>query len=592
MWSAPLLWLAACGEPEPAHPAPSPEPAPVSTEPTVPADLLSPRERAIRASMAVRGIRPSPGELAAIDLDPDGLATLVATWVESPEFLATMRDLHAQDLAVRTDADNDTLMPARGPFEGANQEVLADSILEEPLVLVEHIIAENRPYTEIVTADYMMADQTLAGIYGVAWDPAGPAWQESHWVDGRPHAGLLSDSQLFRRHQSAGSNFHRGRGNFVASALLCDDFGSRDVVVEGGVDLADEVAVADAVQNNPSCVGCHQALDPLAALFWGYRPLLQFKAINLAHDMDCEMSPFADEPPQADVSPIEDACYPLRHYTPANEGMWADWGLRPPAYYGTPVSRLDDLGQLIADDPRFSRCTVERFWSYLAQTDLDAMAPERVAELQAGFEESGYDAKKLVSTMVLSDDFLARSDAGVVGRPVVPLMVARPEAYARTIANLTGFTWLANPPGGDCETGCWERVDLANSDLYGFRAMAGGIDGFLVLQPTGSPTPTRALTWARLAAEAAGYVVNNDLAQPDPALRKLVGVVGPDDDEATIRAEIARLHERLLGMPADDTDLAEALAVFDAGAAESGRYQDGWKLVIALLLQDPRLVMY
>jgi hypothetical protein len=491
-----------------------------------------------------------------------------------------------------TRVDLEPPFPSLGPVEEESSWDMYNSISDEPLALVEHVVTNGLPYTDIVTADYMMADSRIAASFGLDYDPTGPEWQESHWVDGRPHAGVLSSSSIFRRWPSAGNNFQRGRANFIASKFLCENFAARDVTLQGNIDLSDTAVLATALRTNTACMGCHQALDPLAAAFWGYKQHLDERPIALAMESGCHSST-----PDDDESPFdqrfEDFCYPLRFYTPSLEDMWQDFGLPAPGYYGTPYVGLDGLGELVADDPRFHQCTVRHFAGYLYQTTEDALPLEVVLAQTAAFEASGFDAKALVKSLVLDDAFrmAGTSDAGQF---TVPVQVLRPEQHARTLADLTGFRWMVDPDGDEaCEPYCWREADLTISDQDGFRSMAGGVDGAQVLVATHQPTPTKLLVLERLSAEAAGAVVDTDFALP-AAERHLLGMVEPDTaDETAVRAQIVWLHERILGraVASDSLDADELFGLFEQARAESG-VPTAWKVVIATLLQDPDLLFY
>ncbi len=256
--------------------------------------LLSPAEHLIRASVALRGIRPTPDELATVSADPGQLPQLIDGYLDTPDFAAVVRDMHAELVLTRTDSDSQ--LPSMGRASQWSTSDIYGATSEEPLRLIEHIVTNDRPYTELVTADYMLANPVLADLYGLSLPTTDPGWQITRWVDGRPHAGLLSSSQIFRRHVSAGSNFHRLRANFLSEALLCESFADRDVVVEGGIDLTDEDVVANAVSQNPNCIACHQAMDPLAAALWGYKRQIDPRAVESAEDIGCWLAP-DQEPP-------------------------------------------------------------------------------------------------------------------------------------------------------------------------------------------------------------------------------------------------------------------------------------------------------
>nr|MBA2319518.1 hypothetical protein [Deltaproteobacteria bacterium] len=499
----------------------------------VPTVALSETDRLVRASMALRGIRPTVTELQIVRGDPAALEGIVDGYLESPEFLEVMKDLHAERLLLRTDTQFQ--LPALGPLQesGFDQADIYEATTESPLRFVAQVIGDDLPYTTVVTADWMLTNDVLAQMYGLAYDPQGEAWQESEWSDGRPLAGLLSDSEMWRRHVSNGFNFHRGRANLVADAFLCEDFASRDVLVEGGVSLSDPLAVAGELTTNPSCVGCHQSLDPLAAFFWGYKEQIMRNAVTSAYTADCAWNWNNGDPYRGSYRP-EHFCYPLKFYEATEQDGWAspDIALRPPAFYGVPGEDVTDLGEMIAEDPRFSICTVRNFYAYLAEVQRTDVPLDLTTELRDAFVASNFSAKQLAKSIVLSEPFAI---AGAVSTPVtatatastpfIPgIQVIRPEQYARTIEDLTGFTWETNPDLASCAVGtnvCWGDTNLLTTDRFGYRAMFGGVDGLQVTASIIGATPTKMMVMEILGAEAAGYVVAADFGT-SAANRKLL----------------------------------------------------------------------
>lgn len=577
------------------------DPGTTPTEPVawqvVPLDA---EQHLVRASMAVRGVRPSEAELDEVAAGTP-VGSLVDGWLDSDAFGDTIEDMHAELYLLR--ADTNYQLPVMGPLNdaGYNQADLHFSTVSAPTRLVREVVLEDKPYTEILTADYTVADDVVAAIYGLAYDPAGEKWQHTEWIDGRPQSGLLSDSEMWRRHVSNAANFHRGRANFVSRAFLCEDIGSRDVFVSGGVDIADEFAVADAVSTQTGCVGCHNVIDPLAAFFWGYKEQLQRNAVLSAYDLGCQWDWTLGDPPLGDYR-VEHWCYPLKFYDVSEENDWAYWHLRPPGYFGQPADRMDDLGALITADPRFATCTARTFAGYLTETPREDLPDEWVGELADTLVQSGFSAKELVRAIVLSEPFAAARAVGGTdadARPFVAgLQAIRPEQLSRTVRDLTGFTWLANQDYPGCEAGgnnCWGAVDLATTDVYGFRSMLGGIDSYTVLRPTSTPTPTKLLALGKLADEAAGYVVLADSAA-DPGARRLFDRVDPaaDPSEAEVRDQIAGLFHRILGETADPNgaDVSDVYALWLGARSRSGAPAEGWRVVVSALLQDPHLVFY
>lgn len=587
VWALAVAW--ACGtEPEPDG-----------------ARVLSPTDHLLRASMALRGIRPSVAELDRVRAHPGALPAVVDTWLASPDdasgvaFGATIRDLHAEAYLLRDDTE--IQLPILGTLRdrGYDRGTVHQSTVEAPLRFVEEIVAEDRPYTEILTAPYTLADQVVADVYGLPFRADGPEWQHTTQVDGRPQSGLLSDSQIWRRHTSNAANFHRGRANFISDTFLCEDIADRDVVIGGGIDTSDPLAVAEAVSTYPQCVACHAVLDPLAAFYWGYKDQFSAAAISLAYERGCEGMLF---PGHALRENWETAhfCYPLQFYSVVDADGWQRFDLRGPGYFGEPADAVTDLGRLIAADPRFATCTARTFFGYLAEVERDDIPLDVVAPLQQTLVDSGWSAKQLARAVVLSDAFrTVRAATGPDGPNAFAtgLLTVRPEQYGRTIEDLTGFRWLADQDGAGCDAGnnaCWGTLDLQNSDLYGFRSLEGGVDSVTVNHPTHTATPTKVLAMRRLANEAAGWVVDADFgATPDH--RWLLWGVEPDTvAPGAVRAELAWLHLRILAEYAepDGPVVGATYGLWTEALGGSGSPAHAWKVVIAALLQDARMIYY
>ncbi len=556
-------------------------------------------DRAVRASLSLRGIRPTEAELAALEADPSSLEAMIDGWLADPLFGETVKDLHAELFLVRTDTTYQLPVMGLLTARGYNQADVHTSTVEAPLELVRDLVMTDRPYGEALTVDYTLADAVVADIYGLPYDAAVGGWQRTRWVDGRPQSGLLSDSELWRRHVSNAANFHRGRANFISRTFLCEDIGARDVFVEGGVDISDEFAVAHAVNTDPGCVACHSVLDPLAAFFWGYKEQLKRGAILAAYDVGCEWDWSLGEPPRGAYR-VEHWCYPLKFYDVGESKGWETWGLKPPAYYGAPASDVRDLGWMIREDPRFAQCTARNVWSWMAQTPRDQVPAAIVDELAATFTDSDQSLKELARAVVTHEAFVTVASEGVGGGeapPSVGLLSLRPEAWARSIEASTGFVWQANQDEQGCAqqpNTCWGTIDLGRSDRFGFRAMFGGVDGVTVTHPIHTPTPTKVMALQRMAEEAAGYVVAQDLLL-GATDRKLLREISPDDrDEAVVRAQIVALHRRLLTLATEPSSAEVELAwgLWSDAVARSGDPAEGWRVVIAALLQDPRLVLY
>lgn len=548
-----LAALGACG----ADRAPPADPGAV---------YLSPTEHLVRASMALRGIRPSLAELRAVDADPGALPALVDDYLASPELGPTIRELHDDALHLRIQLRGFT-MPAYTPLEGRSFLEVAESLYSEPLRLIEHVVTTGRPYTEIVTADYTVANDVVAAIFGLE-HPGGPAWVPTSYDDDRGAGGILATSSLHLRYRSTGMNDNRTRAAVLARALLCHDFATSDIELDTRVDLADRDAVAAAIRSNPSCVGCHQALDPLASYFFAFQKDVFFPSL---------------------------AVYPIRQvFTKANEGNWSTATGRPPSYFGAAAEGLTGLGRAIAADPRFARCTARRFAAYLTQQRPEAIDPRWLTTLQERFVASGFDARRLLRDIVLSDQLRLASHADpALAEGIVGYQKARPAQYARMLHDLTGDRWRVEspiPPPGEL----WPRlgtVEMLDDDLVGYRVLMGGMDGMFVTQPVHTMTATASLVASEAALHAAAHVVAHDAASAPGERHLLVAAPVLATDEESARAQLGHLHARVFGV-LHEPDVEPELALLRAALAASGDPQRAWTVTLAGMLSDLRAVYY
>ena len=163
-------------------------------------------------------------------------------------------------------------------------------------------MAENDlPYTEILTADYIMANPMTARAYGASTqfnDPGDihefkPSRIVSYYREGDagidfeydpdlgavriidpgslitdyPHAGILNTTSFLQRYPSTATNRDRARSRWTYYHFLGLD------VEKSASRTTDPVALADTnnpTMHNPNCTVCHRVLDPVAGAFQNY----------------------------------------------------------------------------------------------------------------------------------------------------------------------------------------------------------------------------------------------------------------------------------------------------------------------------------
>ena len=170
---------------------------------------------------------------------------------------------------------------------GAYSEIdVAAELAESPLELIFHVVDNEKPYTEILTADYTMVSQHLASIYETGLAPAAGEWMQAedngqriattaalpkdNWENSRlidrPEAGVLSSWAFTARYQTNETNRNRARAAQVMLHFLGYD-------IEASVprfELEDADDFANPTMESPVCTACHTMLDPIAGAYQNF----------------------------------------------------------------------------------------------------------------------------------------------------------------------------------------------------------------------------------------------------------------------------------------------------------------------------------
>jgi hypothetical protein len=507
--------------------------------------LLPPREQLIRLSVDLRGVHPTPAELAAIETSPDLYEDFVDRYLEDPRFVTRVREVVDERLLLTT---GDTY-----GFEG----VSAQDIAGEALALVGRIVEQDLSWSELVTADYTMGNPALATAFGLDYPLGGMGWQPAKYDDGRQHAGLLSMSSIWLRYPSAGGNANRHRANAVSKMFLCDDYLSRPVVLNRSA--VDQLTIdpEDAVSTNEACQSCHSTLDPLAAHFFGY---------------------FGDDDDTMDAAVF---------YQPEVEEAWREYSGRSPAYYGVPTVNMAELGQAIASDGRFIDCGTQTFFEGFTQRTLvDADWTEFQAYRQA-FVDGDLQVRPLVRVIVTSDTYkaLSTTDEDLRER-LATVRTASPTQLASIIEDITGYRWTFGGIDG-----------LTEHDL-GLPGLTGGVDGKFLTERSYEPGVGALFVQERLAWSAGWNVATHDLdpGRTDDAV--LLGFVTIDDrpDSAAdaFSGQIRSLYEAATGLPmeSDDARIDSLVTLWRQVYSVDADPVVAWAAILTAVLRDPRVLTY
>jgi hypothetical protein len=424
------------------------------------------------------------------------------------------------------------------------------ALLDEPMRLVEFIVRNERPFTEIVTADYIMVSPYTARGYGIfdevkerftnPEDPFEYIPVKLKALVGRnrsqdqesptgfyPHAGLLSSFQYLSRYPTTETNRNRLRARMYYQHFLGVDV--LDLAARGSDAAAVAAKFEVPTMQASECVVCHKTLDPVAGLFQDY---WRFEA-NFAI------------------------------YGRRKEGWFAD--MFGAGFEGTDLpadkrwQALQWLGERTANDRRFAIAMVEHAWYILTgrrpllpPKDLDdpiynarlrAYQQQRlqVEAIASRFAEKGFLFKQVIQDWVLSDfyrtDGLAIADVPSVRLAelddVGVVRMLSPEQLDRKITAVFGKPW----------SGLNEQTAM----LY------GGIDSKEVTERATDPSGAMGAIQRMLANEIACRNVALDFSRA-ASQRLLFPDIEPDvlpgaspESDARIRRAISHLHQHVLG---------------------------------------------
>jgi Protein of unknown function (DUF1588) len=510
---------------------------------------LTATERLVRASLDVRGVRPSRAELDAVERDPARVDAMIAELVDDPAFGLRIKDVFAGAFRTRVDFYP---LPEAG-YDVDEAAALHAAIGEEPLDLLAVIALNDLPLTHLLESTDTFVDPALLELWPLAAQPDVPELRlppgvvRARYADGRPLAGVLSMNAVFWRHGSTVENANRGRANALSQALLCQSYLDRPIDFPSDLDLTDSESIRHAIATNAACQGCHSTMDPLASYLWGYVY------------------------PEADL--------PLSTYAVEQERAWQIHTDATPAFFGQPGERLVDLAAHVAGDERFVRCAVRRVYEGMLGRKAELEDEGALAEHREAFLAGGLTLSALVRSVLADPSYRGERWTPRFGGAPEPVYekVAPVDVLAGSLTAMSGYqlTIVGRPA---------TRLDLA------LRTLAGGSDrGDATDVSTGAVLVQRRLAEAgaihAVSAASEGRAGGGAL---EVFLAEEIDLDAPPGDGDLV--ELVRLT-RSRTLASTDPELQALARVWDDVATLSNP-REAWVAVITAALADPDHLIY
>lgn len=425
-----------------------------------------------------------------------------------------------------------------------------NEVAEAPLELIAYVVEHNRPYTEVLTANYTMVSSKTASVYKTGLAPAAgefvsavnqgqhisgnfrsyPRWD---WNSSRPvhlaHAGILTEPAFLQQYPATATNRNRARARWTYMHFLGFDIEASAARTISATALQD---MDNPTLNNEACTACHQTLDPVAGAFQNFN----------------ERGIYRSGPYGLDSL---DALYKYTSLYKKGDTWYTD--MLAPGFGDHAIDEqeasLRQLAQHIVADPRFASAAVKFWWPAifgetffspgLTRAQFEAKS-QTLARLSENFAQSNHNLRELLAAMMMSDWFRAANltDTALTAADTAIYTGGKrlltPEELAAKTASLTGVN----------------DVKLAG----GMSTLYGGMDSVGIDHRQRDLSHMMSRAAERHALSSACTIVATEFNKPR-ATRKLFNLVeredlpgsGNDLDTQKIRHQISQLIERMHG---------------------------------------------
>ena len=457
------------------------------------------------------------------------------------------------DEAVKNGYDRPSQYP---PYRFYNR-ALQYGMARAPLELIAHVVENDLPYTEILTADYIMANPEAAAAYGADSEFENPedptefkpseilnyyrrdnsqirevdlvrGWRVINPGNLRtdyPHAGVLNTKVFLKRYPTTPTNRNRARSRWTYYHFLGFD------IEKSAARTTDPVALADTnnpTMNNPACTVCHIPMDPVAGAYQNYGNEGLFRDRRGGMDSLPNLYKY---PKDGTASLYQ-----------RGDTWFRD--MREPGFDGMTAPSADNSLQWLAEnmvaDERFASAAVRFWWPAVMGVELvepptdpsdsdfnvmlvassaQALEIDTLAQsFRDGFDGgTPFNAKDLLTEIALSPWFRAESvtwdnetrmsalrDAGVARLLTPEELVAKTDA-------ITGYVWGRHfqlPFGFEEPRSKLHNPEVAHA---GYQLLYGGIDSNGITERTGDMTALMASVAQSHAVEVSCPIVRREL---------------------------------------------------------------------------------
>lgn len=550
-----------------------------------------------KASILFASRNPTADEAAAVaNGGTTALRQTIRSYMQGPGFdrwLDDVGDTHflSPGVPVRGNTGLNTAdWPSAGAVLGAANVTQVDnatrnrfdaSLRREGVELMKFIVRNDRPFTEMVTANYTVANGILAQYLGATVQGSftnaadDTEWRQATLTDQRlggtrEHTGVLSTHAWLSRFPTTDTNRNRHRVN-----MLFKQFLGTDVTMMAVRPQDDGTAFRVPTVENPACAACHDTIDPIAAGFQNWNEANRFLPFRTGAGVDHALpATYRSNSYPKDAANLA--------YYKAGDNWFRD--SKAPGYGSTTMpggftgnkTALQFIGQQVGADQRFALGAVH-FWyegllgreplrmptdatlpQYAALSAAYTAQSEELVAIAARFKTGGYNVRDLLVDLLMTKWARAERVASTNAtrdaelRDISSMTMLAPSQLQRKMVGLVGDGWVE-----------------FNNPYASWALNYGDFDGVGRTNRAQSHTMMQTVTIDRLVAVRSCTFAKTDLDKP-AASRLLFPQVTLADTPATtaglaaITANVRFLHKWLWkeDVPESDAEVQRTLKLF------------------------------
>ena len=254
---------------------------------------------------------------------------------------------------------------------------LRTAMQEETEMLFAHVLAEDRPLTELIDNHYTFLNEELAKHYGIS-GVTGRGMRKVTLPPDSPRGGVLTQGTVLAVTSNPTRTSPVKRGVFILDAIL----GTPPAPPPPNIPALEDAASPEKLRqmtlrenmalhaSNPLCASCHSRMDPLGLALENFNALGQWRTSEMNH-------------------PIE----------PAGQLIT-----------GEKFTDIRGLKRILATDRRqdFYRCVSEKLFTYALGRGVEYSDTEIIDQLVAQLEASGGRPSVLIRGIIASAPFQQR----------------------------------------------------------------------------------------------------------------------------------------------------------------------------------------